>query len=215
MAQERPPEQCGDPRAILVANSWSKMEHALTIVPQFKFMSWARERQLPQELLDQEKLGAWSFQESAPRRRVEKQLADLDRGPDGVRRGMEFVSPTWCCAESMTGRSTFDRRTHGDARNRRDARQRFAAKAERRDGREFFGASQFARVVARNRAAQVVTLDAATVVLDADRLQTALAQIDDNAVRASIEAVFNEFLDDRCRTLDHLTGGNLVDDVIG
>ena len=36
-----------------------------------------------------------------------------------------------------------------------------------------------------------------------------------HAARARIKAVLDQFLYDRCRTLDHFAGGDLVDQVIG
>ncbi|MNC54390.1 hypothetical protein D3C75_1038720 [compost metagenome] len=60
------------------------------------------------------------------------------------------------------------------------------------------------------RQRQVIGRNAATVVAHPQQFDAALLHIDVDAPGTGVEAVFQQFLDHRSRTLDHLTGGNLV-----
>ena len=55
---------------------------------------------------------------------------------------------------------------------------------------------------------------AVAVVRDCDRLATTILDLDLNTSSASIQSIFNEFLDDAGRPFDHFAGGDLVDHVI-
>src|SRR5690606_27747517 len=57
--------------------------------------------------------------------------------------------------------------------------------------------------------------DAAAIVADPDQADTAFLQVDVDAARACIERVFHQFLDHGRRTLDDLTGCDLVDEDVG
>lgn len=54
-------------------------------------------------------------------------------------------------------------------------------------------------------------MNAMTIVPYADRLDTALLNIDLDTTGIRIETVLHQFLDDRCRPLNYLAGGNLID----
>ena len=51
------------------------------------------------------------------------------------------------------------------------------------------------------------------VVAHAHQADAAALDVDLDALRAGVEAVFDQFLDDRGRPLDHLAGGDLVDEL--
>ena len=61
----------------------------------------------------------------------------------------------------------------------------------------------------------VVAIHAVAVVGDADQLSPAAFDLDANAHGAGVERVLKEFLDDRCRPIDHLAGGDLIGNLIG
>jgi hypothetical protein len=69
--------------------------------------------------------------------------------------------------------------------------------------------------VPRNRNRQLVSSDAPAIVTHPYQSNAAALDIDLNAVRTGIQAVFDEFLDDRSRPLDHLACGDLVDELTG
>ena len=102
-----------------------------------------------------------------------------------------------------------------EARDRRDRRQRLAAKAERAHALEVLERGDLACRVRQDRTRQVVGADAVTVVAHADQAHAAFLDVDLDAPRARVEAVLDQFLDHGCRALDHLAGGDLVDEFGG
>jgi hypothetical protein len=99
--------------------------------------------------------------------------------------------------------------TLGDAA---DGGQRLAAEAEGADLEQVVGIAQFARGVVAERQRQVVGVDAAAVIDDADQVGTALLDIDIDARAAGVNGVLQQFLDDAGRPFDDLARGDLVDD---
>jgi hypothetical protein len=83
--------------------------------------------------------------------------------------------------------------TLGDAT---DGGQRLAAEAERADLEQVVGIAQFARDVVAERQRQVVGVDAAAVIDDADQIGAALLGLDVNACAAGVDGVLQQFLDD-------------------
>ena len=61
----------------------------------------------------------------------------------------------------------------------------------------------------------VVRMDAAAVVADADQADAAAGQLDINRRRACIDTVFNNFFQGVGRAFDHFAGGDLVDEMVG
>ena len=51
----------------------------------------------------------------------------------------------------------------------------------------------------------------ATIIGHADKGLAAFSQLDIDAVSVGIKRVLNQFFDDRCRPLDDLARGNLID----
>ena len=98
-------------------------------------------------------------------------------------------------------------------RHAADRGQRFAAKAERADAEEIVGVVQFAGGVAGKGQRQIVGVDAAAVVDDANQFDAALLDFDIDARAAGVNGVFEQFLDDAGRPLDDLASGDLGDDV--
>ncbi len=62
---------------------------------------------------------------------------------------------------------------------------------------------------------RIVWLHPDAVVFDADELLAAVLDRHRHARRAGVDGVFDQLLDDRGRTLDDLTSGNLVGKVVG
>ena len=103
-------------------------------------------------------------------------------------------------------------KTHGgdlQSGNGTDGRQCFATKAQAANIQkiicEFGGAMPF------NRKFKVVDRHARTVVGDPHQRLAAGGSRDFNACGTRVDRIFNEFLDDARRPLDHLTGRNTVD----
>lgn len=62
---------------------------------------------------------------------------------------------------------------------------------------------------------QIVRVYATTVVTDANQCHAPLLDLDFDPRRARIQTVLQQLFDDRCRALDHLAGGDLVDKLRG
>jgi hypothetical protein len=103
---------------------------------------------------------------------------------------------------------------HGQARDRADRGQRLAAEAERGDVHQIV-AGQLGGGVALDRQPDLLGGHAATVVGHRNERAPALAQVDVDVARAGVEGVLDQLLDRGRRTLDHLAGGNPVDQSFG
>ena len=163
---------------------------------------------------DVRQLGLLRAQEFLARRHVVEQVAHRNRGAAAQRR---FLTAQHLAA------GDFDRRTGGfffragfeqQARNRRDGRQRLAAKTQGRDRQQILDVAQLAGGVAFKRQQGIVPQHAATVVHDADESPPARLHFDAQVGRARVERVFEQFLDHRSRPLHHLAGGDFVGDLI-
>ena len=69
--------------------------------------------------------------------------------------------------------------------------------------------------MAVEREFDVVGVDAAAVVADADEADAATCQLDFNRRRACVYAVFDDFFEGVGGAFDHFAGGDLVDEVVG
>ncbi len=106
----------------------------------------------------------------------------------------------------------------GEPRDGTDGRQRLAAKAERGDVREIVftvGARQLRGRMAFDGKAQIGSRHALAIVFDKDEVGAAIGNGDDNAPRARIERVFDQFLGRTRGTLDHLARRDAVDRAFG
>jgi hypothetical protein len=145
-----------------------------------------------------------------PRRQVVKQITNLDRRAFG---SSDFLNRRDGAAVDANLRSrdvTSEPRFHDEMRDRRNARQRFAAKPKSVNRGEIVGAVNLARRVPIEREARVVRAHAVAVILDAHEPLSPHLDVDLNAPRARVDGVFDQFFDDRCRALDDLTCGDLI-----
>ena len=69
--------------------------------------------------------------------------------------------------------------------------------------------------MAVHRQRKVAMAHAAAVVGDADPASAAAVGEDVDPAGAGVDGVFDQFLDHAGRTLDHLAGGDAVDDLFG
>ena len=96
-----------------------------------------------------------------------------------------------------------------------DLLQRLAAEAVREDGREVVGAPDLARRVPLDGQPRVLRLHAFAVILDADLFLATELDVNDDALRAGVQRVLDQFLDDTGRSFDDLARGDLVRNVVG
>lgn len=113
----------------------------------------------------------------------------------------------WSFAPLSAPRS---REKNVEPRNGRDRRERLAAKAQRADGGQILRRAQFARRVAQEGRRQLARRDAAAVVADAKIGHAAVFHLYRHALRAGVDGVFQQLLDNARRALDHLARGDEV-----
>ena len=102
-------------------------------------------------------------------------------------------------------------RGDGQPRHRADRGQRLAAEAERADGEQVV-AGELGGGVALDGEFEIGARHAGAVVGDADQPAAAAVGDDVDAAGAGIERVLDQLLDHARRPLDHLAGGDAVDD---
>src|SRR5450631_2228823 len=111
-------------------------------------------------------------------------------------------------------RLAFVARGDGQPRPRTDRGQRLAAKTQRVDGQQVV-AGELGGSVAIDAERQVSPRHTLAVVGDADEPSAAAIGKHVDAAAACVERVFDQFLDHARRPLDHLAGGDAVDDSHG
>ena len=108
-------------------------------------------------------------------------------------------------------RRVFRARVDRQIRDGGDRGQRLAAKAQRRDmGKIAIG--DFRGRMALDREREIALIHAAAVVDDANELPAAVLDGDVDARRPGVERVLDQLLHGRGRPLDHLAGGDAVDE---
>src|SRR5262249_4214531 len=153
-------------------------------------------------------------------RRVVEEMPDLDARsgravPDLDRRQLASMGRDLGACHRRA-KSASDRSIHArlqrDLPDAGDRRQRLAAKAHGGDGKEIVGGGEFAGGVIGEGELEVVGMNAVAVVHDADKLAAALFDVDVDARRAGVEAVFQKLLDDAGGPLDDFAGSYFGDD---
>jgi hypothetical protein len=166
----------------------------------------------PQHLVHVGLLGALGFQELAPGRRVEKEIAHLHRRSPRMRGGADLDIPR---AVHLQARSVSGvRRCRGDREpgHGRHAGKRLPAEPEAADSNQVVRPRDLAGSVSCDGQRQVGRVDALPVVADEDALYAAELGLQPNRPRTRIKAVLDELLHQRSRALDHLARGDLVGD---
>ena len=159
-------------------------------------------------------LSAVGAQELPPRRRVEVELLDGHRGSRRERGRLRHPDLTAVDLDAPRVRLVLRTRSEAQPRHGGNRGESFAAKAERRDRLEVGRGRDLGCRVPRERQREILALDAGAVVGNADELDAAAGQIDVDRARAGVEAVLQQLLQRRRGPLDHLAGGDLVDQMI-
>jgi hypothetical protein len=142
-------------------------------------------------------LGRVGAQELAARRRVEVELLDRDRRARRQRGRRDRRDGAAVDLDAPRVRLALGARREREPRHGGDRRERLAAKAQRGDRLEVGRRADLRRRVARDRERQVLAVDAAAVVDDADALDAAAREVDVDARRSGVEAVLDQLLERR------------------
>jgi hypothetical protein len=102
-------------------------------------------------------------------------------------------------------------RRQAQPRYGRNRRQRLAAKTQRRNRLQIRGCGNLGRRVPCDGKDEIFALDSSAVVGNANELDSAASKFDIDRPRLRIEAVLEQLLQRRRGALDHLAGGDLVD----
>ena len=155
------------------------------------------------------------FQKFPPRGHAIKNVSNTDGGTQRHSRRLHADEFAACKLNARAFPSGFVACFEEQARDGRNRRQRFAAKAECGDGKQIVGGFQFAGRVAFERQQRVVVSHAVAVVGHADHALAALLDLDAHRLRAGIERVFEQFFHRRRRPRDHFARRNSIRDRFG
>ena len=206
-------DEPGDARLALVAPDRGRQRKLLApVVRQGKCHVEARQGEPchgPQHVLELRRLCA---QELPPRWHAVKEVAHLDRRSLRMRRrshlpGLAIDRLDLRCFTPFARAGAELEARHGG-----DRRQCFAAKAERSELLEIIQGGDLARGMACERQVKLIGRDAVTVVANADQADSAVLDVDGEALRAGVESVLDELLDHGRRALDDLARSDLVDE---
>ena len=182
---------------------------------QFEVLVGMGEGVVRHQRCDMRKLGGFGFEELLARGGIEKEIANCDGGADGQPSFLDFEDFPAIdlddCSRCLFGGASLE----VEAGNRGDRGQSLPTKAEGGHAQQILGILEFRRGVPLESEQGVVAHHAASVVGDLDELLPTRFDLNLDASGASVERVFEEFLDDRSWTLHHLASGDLVGDCFG
>jgi hypothetical protein len=173
------------------------------------------ERDAAEHLVAMPELGRVGAQEFAARRGVEIEVGDRDRGALRARGGLHLAQLRALGGDRGAVRRMA--RAAGDRkpRHRSDRRERLAAEAHGRDALEVLEAGDLAGGVPGERERQLAARDAGAVVLDLHALDPARVEHHADRLRARVDAVLEQLLQHRGRSLDHFSGRDLAHQQLG
>lgn len=186
-------------------------EDGLAVMPQVERHIEASQSQTLDDFLQVIEFGFLSLEEFTPRRGVEEQVAHFHRRTDGMGCRLDprrHVATFGFHLPGLLGAAGAGRQ--GQARHRADGRQGLTAKAQAHHPLKVFQVANLAGGVTGQGQRQIVGRDTAAIVTHAQQLDATLLHVDINALGAGVDAVFQQLLDHRCRTLHNLTRRNLV-----
>ena len=158
-------------------------------------------------------LGAFRLEELAPCRCGKEQLAHLDGGAAASRGRLQLATAA-VEQPAMTGGVFIGAREYRHLGDGTDRRQRFATEPHGVHRLQVVQAGDLAGGVALEGGGQLLAQDAAAIVLDADQADATGLQSHRDLSSARVQGVVQQFTYHRGRSLDHLAGGNLADQLI-
>ena len=173
-----------------------------------------RERVVRDEVRQMKTLGRLGAQELAARWGVEEKIAHRQGRAARARRRLHVAHAPAFDQHARALGFCAQLRDEFDARNRRDGGQGLAAKAERANLCEVFGAADLRGRVPLEREQCIVARHAAAVVCHAQEPAPARLHVHLYAPRARVQSVLHQLLRDRSRPLHHFARGDLIDEMI-
>ena len=97
----------------------------------------------------------------------------------------------------------------GKARDSGDACERLATKTERMDPQQITLTRELACGMPEDAQGKVIERHPFAVIPDEDLTLATVLDVDDDTLTFCVDCVLDQFLDNRCGALDHLSGGDL------
>ena len=160
-------------------------------------------------------LGRFATQKFPAGGQIEKQRARFDTRARGVATVADFFDPAALDEDFRAHQRAGLAGSQSETRHAGDARQGFATKSQRGNGREVRAGAEFAGGVTFQAQQRVVAVHAVTVVGHPHQRDAAALDDHFHRGRPRVEAVFHQFFDDRRRPLDHLPRRHLTGDDFG
>ena len=186
-------------------------EDGLAVVAQMESHVETRQCQPLDHFLQVIEFGFFGLEEFASCRRIEEQVAHFHRSAHRMRgrlNARRHVSTFGLDLPGLIG--VTGTRSQGQARHGADRGQGFTAEAQAHHLLQVFQITNLAGGVPGQRQRQVIGRNAAAIIAHPQQLDAALLDVDVNAFGTGVEAVFQQLLDHRRRSLHHLAGGDLV-----
>src|SRR4051794_29030793 len=161
------------------------------------------------------RLGVFSAQKFPARRQIVEQRADLDLRAGRFAALAHTFDPSAADYDFAAGDCLVLARRQSKTRDAGDARKSFAAKSKCRDRSEIVGCADLARGMTLEREQRIVTIHPAAVIDYANERYAAATDDRLDPFRARVDAVLDEFFDDRRWALDHLARCHLAGDDFG
>ena len=157
-------------------------------------------------------LGLRGFHELPANRSIEKQVAYLKRRSDrtAARNGIGDLTTVDLQFHARVG--VGDSTAQHKVTNFGDRSQRLPTKPQRGDTEKIVRVVDLARGVTVDRQSHLIGRNPTTVVGNPDQIRPPLFDVDIDARRPGINRVLHQFFDHTGRALNHLTGGDLIDD---
>jgi len=161
------------------------------------------------------RLGCIALEELAPRGHIAEERAHLDHGAGARGRRARALERAGLDLDLGTRIAPARARDHAKAGYARDRCQRLAAEAEGVDRREILAGGDLARGVRRHRKGKLLGGYARSIVGHAHEVGAAALDLNEDAPRAGVDRILDEFLDHARWSLDDLARGDLVDELGG
>ncbi len=154
--------------------------------------------------------GRIRFEKFSPRRNAVEKIGDADGRARGQAGGLHVDKFSTSKFEARAFGFRFVARFKQQARDGGNRGERFAAKAERRDGKQIVGGAEFACRVALEGQQRVVVRHAVAIVDDADHPLAADFGFNANRLGTGVERVFKQLFDDRRGAFDYFARSDFI-----
>jgi hypothetical protein len=159
-------------------------------------------------------LGGLGLEKLAARRRIEIKIGHFDRRTLRLRAGSWLGGDPAFAFDAPTMRLGRAARGQDDPGDRGDAGEGFPTKPQAGYAFQVIEGGDLAGCMTRESEGEFRTLDAGSFVGDANEPTSAVDEVDAYVLRACVETVLEQFLERGRGTIDHLSGGDLVDEIV-